>query len=57
MYFFKVSSTEYANKNFVVRLQSENGHFKMFLNIDNPAKIGDYKAFGDDNNPITVNLE
>lgn len=57
MYFFKVSSTEYANKNIVVRLQSENGHFKMYMNFDKPAKQGDFKAQGDDNTPINVNLD
>ena len=54
MYFFKLSTD--MKEDLTIRLSSENGHFKMYMNMNNPAKPGLFLSQGDETKPIVVNL-
>ena len=42
MYFFKLSTD--MKEDLTIRLSSENGHFKMYMNLNNPAKPGAFHS-------------
>jgi hypothetical protein len=54
MYFFKLSTD--MKEDLTIRLSSENGHFKMYMNLNNPAKPGAFHSQGDESKPIVVNF-
>ena len=50
MYYFKLSSK--IDNEISIRLLSENGNFKMYLNNDNYADTNHFKISGDEITPI-----